>query len=797
MVPVILDKRKTAIRSGPAFNRLIGYLEGDAAMGEFLPTFKDQKFTDILNYTTSCLDKQHAKERCLAVRTYGVTDLRSAAIEMNAVASRNTRCKDPTFHFVLAWPEFERPHADAIFDAAEHAIRALGLAEHQYVLAIHIDTDNIHCHAAVNRIHPETFKSRNIEWANKTIHRAARESEIKHGWSHDNGIYIIQVDNQNNKTIVLNPEHDPANRLAQRRNRESTLPAWHDPEGLESWLKTKVAKALRSKLLQIGGWHELHAWLNNYGITLLDSGGGGMRLRTSSQETGEIVDMPASKGLRVLNRKELEARWGKFTRSSDQTPSEQLPVSGITKESRIAAPGNARSENRRQMREEQLEQRAAARAELRRRFSQYQLFVREGDAAYFERIKEIRRERQHSIYTTEAKANAQRDVVRNFHRTDLRGSLIKMAAIYLESARLKLEAEATFREKRKSLQASRVSTLGWREWLYEQASLGDQAALSALRGIVYQARRDAKQKIVSDPAPDKGGEIDSTKQYQKIMARLIDAERKESAIRSARSDALRPFEVDALLVQYVGLIWNVTGNGNVIYSDHAARHVFTDRGGRITFDRESVSDEDILLALAHAQEKFGKQVTLTGDDPVFLARMACLADDMGMAILNPDLQSAIGDHRRRRSPMIPDAPSIAQGVGEKMPPVLPENLIQTPCQDSECKSGNTANKKCGADDLDAQAVREQLRVMVLAIDPHAAFVIPDTSNSQKIYSGPVVVSCPTPASSQGFAQHIGRDVYALHIGSAPGNHGNASVAVQYRDGLLYMTLPEVGKGKEI
>ena len=82
---------------------------------------------------------------------------------MNAVAAQNTRCKAPAFHFILTWPEHEYPDPAAIFDAAEHAIKTLKLAEHQYVLAVHVDTDNIHCHVAVNRIHPKTFKSRNIE----------------------------------------------------------------------------------------------------------------------------------------------------------------------------------------------------------------------------------------------------------------------------------------------------------------------------------------------------------------------------------------------------------------------------------------------------------------------------------------------------------------------------------------------------------------------------------------------------------------------------------------------------------
>ena len=52
---------------------------------------------------------------------------------------------------------------------------------------MHGNTDNRHCHVAVSRIHPITFKSRNIEWAHKTLHYAARQSEIKHGWTVDNG----------------------------------------------------------------------------------------------------------------------------------------------------------------------------------------------------------------------------------------------------------------------------------------------------------------------------------------------------------------------------------------------------------------------------------------------------------------------------------------------------------------------------------------------------------------------------------------------------------------------------------
>lgn len=793
MLPIILEKRKSRVRSNQAFNKLIAYVEGGPSASQYQPISQHQKFEDILNYTTQQRTRTFVREKCIAIRTNGVTDITSAAIEMNAVAARNTRCVDPAFHFVLTWPEHEHPSSDQILDAAEHAIRALGLAEHQYILAIHVDTDNIHCHSAVSRIHPQTFKSRNITWANRTIHRAARESELRHGWFHDNGIYIIQFDEQNNKTIVLNPEHDPANRLSRKRRMEEVLPAWHDPESLASWVKTKVAKALIPELQNMDSWNDLHIWLAGYGISLQDSGGGGLRLSASSQKTGEIINVAASRGLRSLKRKDLEFRWGKFTHgiNAARPPVESAMPENIPEVSSSKL-GSIRSEDRRHRREERTEQRAAARADLRRRFSQYQLFVREGDAAHFERLKEIRRDRLRSINSIDERANAKKQAVRDFHKTDLRGSLLKMAAIYLETAKLKQEVEADFGKKRKTLQASRTPALGWREWLYEQANMGDQAALSALRGIVYQARRDAKRRLVRNPALDQGEQADRAKRYKEILSLLIEEEKREIAIRSAKKNSVRPFEIDALLAQYVGLIWHVTGNGNIVYSDLADRPVFIDRGNRISFDRESVSDEDILLALAHAQQKFGKQVTLTGDDPVFLARMACLADDMGMAVLNPDLQSAIGEHRRKRSQMISDTLRLAPSVEEKFLPGSAEAVIQHPVQDAARESEKIASEP-GVEIPVAQSVHGQLRAMVLAIDPLAVFEIPDTSNGQKIYSGPIVASC---SSSRGFAQHIGRGVYALHGCRAPGNHNNVSIVVQYRNGIALVTLSEVGRGKD-
>ena len=253
MLPIIPDQHKSTVAISKQFNDLVAYCQNSQQTEKLYAVSQTQKFGDILNYTTQQQDRRSNVEKCIAVRTHGVLDISTATVEMNAVAAQNTRCKAPAFHFILTWPEHEYPSPDAIFDAAEHAIKTLKLAEHQYVLAVHIDTDNIHCHVAVNRIHPKTFKSRNIEWAKKTLHLAARQSEIKHGWTNDNGIYIVETSPAGNKSIVLNSSlaksaNAKKDYVQSHQVQKSTLPAWHDPESLSAWIKTDVSRELKKVL---------------------------------------------------------------------------------------------------------------------------------------------------------------------------------------------------------------------------------------------------------------------------------------------------------------------------------------------------------------------------------------------------------------------------------------------------------------------------------------------------------------------------------------------------------------------
>lgn len=922
MVPIIPKQRQHKPNASKRFNDLIEYLQGEqeqekqaqqpgaeqGAAPEASPAgapaggrmAEPNEFSDMLNYATAPVDTKIHGEKCIAVRTHGVSSIETASVEMNAVSRKNTRCHDPVYHFILSWPEHEKPAPEAIFDAAEHAIMALGFEEHQYVIAVHANTDNIHCHVAMNRVHPTTFKSRHIEWAKRTLHFAARESEIKHGWTHDNGIYVVQVDGHGKKQIVLNTKHAEAEaeqgtKVHPEMEREDALPAWHDPGSLDSWLKSSVAKALKLGLPDLTSWQALHVWLEQFDITLKDTGGGGLRLRAISPETGEILETPVSKGLRLLKRPELEKRWGPFkppftnpviapdlthltpkqiiegvdhvigiapdrgipppdhVLGIDGDPQRPLPTGGRglhavpgssmatggevpevllpgavqadlgnrqagqdsgMRHAPVAGraggeergvdatlPANGRRARDPAIRAQRKAERAAARADLRRRYTQYRNFVADGDTDYFTRLKALKEERSRQIKALQAEAKAAKAAIPKPLSREVR--LISIIEIDAEVTRRKLAAEAQYQERREALRIARVPPLQWREWLFEQSNRGDKAALSALRGIVYQAQRDAKLPR----AGDKDEELEDLEvsaadyhdqQYKRLMARLLAEERKERAIRSSSVHAMRPHEVDALILAYAGIQWRVTGNGNIEYSRNDGRHLFTDRGNRLTFDRMRVTDDEIKLVLVHSREKFGRQLTLTGEEPIFVERMARLADDMGLKILNPELKSVIQAHRASKKDaagqvakesaqqaLQADASTrqlqIPSGVQEGGPTHLAAS--EEPQAAAHVGTGTEADAVGSLQPMaPAQPTTgmERLQSMVQGIDPRAKFEVADPADESRLYVGPVASALEEVRPM--FAQHIGRSTYVIHSQAVPAGHNDRVVEIRYRAG---------------
>jgi hypothetical protein len=92
-----------------------------------------------------------------------------AAKEMEVCQARSTRAKDDkTYHLLLSFPDGERPDTEQMHTMADAAAKTLGYSEHQRITVVHDDTDNLHMHLIITKIHPERL----------TIHTPCRDFKI-------------------------------------------------------------------------------------------------------------------------------------------------------------------------------------------------------------------------------------------------------------------------------------------------------------------------------------------------------------------------------------------------------------------------------------------------------------------------------------------------------------------------------------------------------------------------------------------------------------------------------------------
>jgi hypothetical protein len=86
------------------------------------------------------------------------TDTTWAVREIAATQWLNTRAKSPrTYHLIISFKAGENPDAQTLRLTEERFRKALGYAEHQRVSVVNHDTDNVHIHVAINKIHPRTL----------------------------------------------------------------------------------------------------------------------------------------------------------------------------------------------------------------------------------------------------------------------------------------------------------------------------------------------------------------------------------------------------------------------------------------------------------------------------------------------------------------------------------------------------------------------------------------------------------------------------------------------------------------
>lgn len=584
-----------------SFKDLAKYIADGIEQSGMPPT--TTSWDDLTQYITaeSVLDALGDEvEKTIAVEIGNLGSLAEAPAEMYAVANKAIFVKNPVYHYILSWPEHERPATQDIFAAARETLKALGMHEHQYIIAIHANTDNLHAHIEVNRVHPKTFKPQYLNWDHATLHEAARHIEIKYGWHHDNGIYqVVEVDGK--KHVVRNTEYiDPD--LVPSRPGAHRAEVWGGEESLETWCKGLPATDLRRAINDESTttWQDVHRVLARHGLDLVDTGGGGLKVvdvsPTTEGKEGKELAVRASAAFRFMKRKELEERLGKFEprapdlqveepkRTYKRDPHKRL-------ESRLA--------------------RKALRDGLKRRYQTAQREVREQRAKIQQQIAPLKEADKVPYKQLEDAYKAQRAAI----RSDVRLSPVQKQQMYMLARLTMQKKRAQLDEQRAVQNASRREMmprmLSWRAWVEQQAALGDEAAISALRGMVYQDGRDLKKKQARD-----------------------EAQAEHNAIQPAHAQ-----DTDPQVRKLSDLIWKVGKNGNVHYTFTDGAPAFRDEGDRLTFGRVNVSDDALALTLRYGADKWRDGISITGGDAVFKERAVRQAVAMGIKVRNIELRA--------------------------------------------------------------------------------------------------------------------------------------------------------------
>ena len=420
-----------------------------------METVQKSDFGELVEYMT---DPQNKNER---VGTVTVTNCESEQAEIAMLEVLNTQIQnkrseaDKTYHLMVSFRHGELPD-DATLKAIEERICAtLGFAEHQRISAVHHDTDNVHIHIAINKIHPIRYTINEPYNAYHTLAKLCEKLESDYGLEKDN--------------------HTPTK--GRGENRAADMERHSDVESLLGWIKRECQDQIRSAQ----SWSSLHEVMREHGLEIREHANG----LIISAENG--ISVKASSVHREFSKKGLEGRLGSFTKS-------QAAAMGTPKKRYEKKPMRSKANT----------------VELHARYKQAQQTATASRAA--EWSKAIARKNR-LIEDAKRTGRLKRAAIKISGSPGI-GKKVMYAAT---SKTLRDDIAAINKEYMKERQAiyEKYQRLAWADWLRKEATVGDQEALEALRS--REASTGLRGNTVAGKGAQKAGAAPS--QHDSITKR--------------------------------------------------------------------------------------------------------------------------------------------------------------------------------------------------------------------------------------------------------------------------------------
>ncbi|MCA3160351.1 MAG: relaxase/mobilization nuclease domain-containing protein [Burkholderiales bacterium] len=230
---------------------------------------------------------------------------------MVALATVNPRARHPITHYIMSWQDGEVPSAADIERAVDIFAAQLGIVGCQMLYGLHVDTENLHLHICLNRVHPETERPIRINagYDIEACHQAIARIEAEQGWAPEvHSRYIARGANVYRTGFENDaPEITQKARDGERRTGHASV-------------QQQVHHALTQVLAHASTWAELHAGLARFGIAYIKKGNGAVCVL-------DAVEVKASAALRKASIKALEKRFGPFEEwEADEIDDEIMPI---------------------------------------------------------------------------------------------------------------------------------------------------------------------------------------------------------------------------------------------------------------------------------------------------------------------------------------------------------------------------------------------------------------------------------------------------------------------------------------
>ena len=244
-------------------------------------------FAKLVAYIT---DDQDTPFRLGAVNInncYG-DEVEDAVFEILNTQLKNQRAvSDKNYHLIVSFRAGEEPGAEILQAIEQEICTGLGFKDHQRVSAVHCDTENLHIHIAINKVHPVKHTIHNPFQDYKTLAKLCAKLEQQYG---------LEVDNH-------------STRRNHSAGKARDMEAHAGIESLITWIQHHALEQIK----QAKTWGQLHSAFYENGLSIKPRGNG---LAISTLDSS--VGVKASSVDRELSKGKLEQRLGSYQPINEQ-----------------------------------------------------------------------------------------------------------------------------------------------------------------------------------------------------------------------------------------------------------------------------------------------------------------------------------------------------------------------------------------------------------------------------------------------------------------------------------------------